>query len=250
MTTLNAAAHPVLPSVLTFGSDDLVAEWPSLRFSVAKRLLDVFVALSLLVVLAPLLLLVAILIKLDSPGPAVFRQQRVGLLRRSRGDPAGWHLQTFMVLKFRTMFSDADPSVHASHIRDFVAGKIVAGGAGTGAAFKVRGDNRVTRVGKLLRRASIDELPQLLNVLRGEMSLVGPRPVPAYEAVYYLADDRERFAALPGITGLWQVQGRCNLSCAEMIRLDREYVRRRSFWLDLKILALTIPAVLVGRGAG
>jgi lipopolysaccharide/colanic/teichoic acid biosynthesis glycosyltransferase len=250
MTTVDATAHPVLPSVLAYGGDDIVAEWPAAGCSFSKRLLDVLIATSLLIVLAPLLLLVAILIKLDSPGPALFRQRRAGSLKRSQGDHTGWHLQTFMVLKFRTMYTDADPHVHESHIRDFVAGKIVVGGEGTGAAFKVRGDVRVTRIGKLLRRTSIDELPQLLNVLRGEMSLVGPRPVPEYEAFHYLAEERERFTALPGITGLWQVRGRCNLSCAEMIRLDCEYVQQQSMWLDLKILGLTIPAVLAGRGAG
>ena len=111
-------------------------------------------------------------------------------------------------------------------------------------------DPRVTRIGRILRRTSLDELPQLFNVIRGEMSLVGPRPVPLYEVAAYQPWQRERLAALPGITGLWQVRGRCELSFEDMVRLDVEYIRNQSIWLDFKILSLTIPAVLSGRGAG
>ena len=146
------------------------------------------------------------------------------------------------------MVRDADPSPHHAYIKAFIEGRIEASDE-AGAKFKLTGDPRVTQVGRLLRRTSLDELPQLLNVLKGEMSLVGPRPVPIYEAADYQAWHYERLMALPGITGLWQVQGRCQVSFEEMIRMDIEYARHQSLWLDLKILFLTLPAVISGRGA-
>jgi lipopolysaccharide/colanic/teichoic acid biosynthesis glycosyltransferase len=145
------------------------------------------------------------------------------------------------------MVQNADPAPHAAFIAAFAAGTYATG---RGAArFKLTEDPRVTRVGHLLRRTSLYELPQLLNVLKGEMSLVGPRPVPPYEVACYQPWQFERLAAQPGITGLWQVRGRSQLAFDAMIRLDIDYVRHRSLWLDLKLLALTIPAVLSTRGA-
>jgi lipopolysaccharide/colanic/teichoic acid biosynthesis glycosyltransferase len=146
------------------------------------------------------------------------------------------------------MVTDADPAVHEAYIRDFVAGRVQASPE-TGGKFKLTNDPRVTRVGRILRKFSLDELPQLLNVLKGDMSLVGPRPVPPYEAAQYGNGHRRRLAAIPGITGLWQVKGRCLVSFEEMIHMDLEYVRNASLLLDLKILLLTIPAVLSTRGA-
>jgi lipopolysaccharide/colanic/teichoic acid biosynthesis glycosyltransferase len=146
------------------------------------------------------------------------------------------------------MVDGADQSLHAEYVRAFVEGRVDAGDGGD-AAFKLAHDPRVTRVGRILRRTSLDELPQLFNVLKGEMSLVGPRPVPPYEVAQYRESDAERLAALPGITGLWQVDGRGTVPFDEMIRMDREYVRNQTVWLDLKILAATIPAILSGRGA-
>jgi exopolysaccharide production protein ExoY len=215
----------------------------------AKRSLDVLVAGVLLLVLAPVLLLVALAIVVETPGPILFSQQRAGSRRRSEGGKATWEARSFRVYKFRTMVRDAGSALHEAHIRAFVEGRIERA-TGAGATFKLRSDPRVTRVGRVLRRTSIDELPQLVNVLAGQMSLVGPRPVPLYEAELYRPWERERFNALPGITGLWQVNGRCDLSFEEMIRLDVEYIRRRSLALDLAILARTPPAVLSMRGAG
>lgn len=146
------------------------------------------------------------------------------------------------------MVHGADQSLHQGHIRAFVQGQLPVRD-GVGAKFKIANDDRITRVGRVLRRTSLDELPQLLNVLRGEMSLVGPRPVPPYEVAEYQASEMERLAALPGITGLWQVNGRGELPFSEMVRLDREYVRHQSLWLDCRILAATLPAVVSGRGA-
>jgi lipopolysaccharide/colanic/teichoic acid biosynthesis glycosyltransferase len=147
------------------------------------------------------------------------------------------------------MYKDVDDSLHREYIRAFVKGTLeVSADADT--KFKLANDPRITRAGQLLRRTSIDELPQLFNVLRGEMSLVGPRPVPEYEvAEYREAWQHERLSALPGITGLWQVMGRGEVPFEEMIRLDLDYIRRQSLWLDIKILILTVPAILSGRGA-
>jgi lipopolysaccharide/colanic/teichoic acid biosynthesis glycosyltransferase len=213
-----------------------------------KRSMDLALATLLLLVCWPLMALIAILIKLDSPGPVLFSQERVGARRRAAGGRITWKIENFCVHKFRSMVADADQSVHQTHIRAFVEGRIETRDADT-SRFKLKGDPRVTRVGRLLRKTSLDELPQLFNVIKGEMSLVGPRPVPIYEVAEYQPRHRERLAALPGITGLWQVFGRSQVSFEEMVAMDIAYVRARSLWLDIKILCLTIPAVLSGRGA-
>ena len=213
-----------------------------------KRGMDVILAGSLLILLLPALLLIALLIKLDSPGPIIFRQERVGAKRKRFGRRVVWATQNFTFYKFRSMVQNADSSAHEAYIRDFVSGNAQASEL-NGGKFKLTNDPRVTRVGRLLRKASLDELPQLFNVLKGDMSLVGPRPVPPYEVACYRDRDYQRLAALPGITGLWQVNGRCQVPFEKMIEMDLEYIRRASIWLDLKILFLTIPAVLSGRGA-
>ena len=187
--------------------------------------------MALVLLLAPLLLLIALIIKLDSPGPVLFRQQRVGRGRRN-----------FLVAKFRTMQHGADHDVH----RDYMLALIESGTP----APKLAGDARVTRFGAFLRRTSLDELPQLWNVLRGEMSLVGPRPPIPYEVDHYPPHWFERFLVKPGVTGLWQVSGRSEVSLEEMIELDVDYARRRSVLLNVWILLRTIPAVLSQRGAG
>jgi lipopolysaccharide/colanic/teichoic acid biosynthesis glycosyltransferase len=218
-------------------------------YFLCKRLIDLVLTVMLLVFLLPLMLLIAVAIAVETPGPVLFVQERVGVRRRSAGGRTYWVTRTFPFYKFRSMVAGADQSVHAEHIRAFVEGRVNAGD-GAGAKFKLAHDPRVTRVGRILRRTSLDELPQLFNVLKGDMSLVGPRPVPAYEVAQYGESDAERLAAIPGITGLWQVMGRGEVPFAEMIRMDREYVRNHTIWLDLKILIATIPAILSGRGAG
>jgi lipopolysaccharide/colanic/teichoic acid biosynthesis glycosyltransferase len=197
----------------------------------ACRALDLVATLVLLLLLLPLLLLIALAIKLDSPGPVLFRQQRVGRGRRQ-----------FLVAKFRTMRHGADHDVH----RDYMLALIESGTP----APKLAGDARVTRVGNFLRRTSLDELPQLWNVLRGDMSLVGPRPPIPYEVERYPVHWFERFLVKPGVTGLWQVSGRSEVSLEEMIALDVDYVRRRSVLLNAWILLRTVPAVITMRGAG
>ena len=219
----------------------------SALYYACKRSLDVVVAATLLIVLAPVLVAIVIAIRLDSPGSAIFVQERVGARRRARDGRTTWEIRNFPVYKFRSMVSNADQSMHQAHVKAWIDGQVEA--AEDGAKFKLANDPRVTGVGRFLRKTSLDELPQLVNVVKGEMSLVGPRPVPTYEVAEYEDWHHERLAALPGITGLWQVKGRGEVSFEEMVRLDVEYVRTASLRLDLKLLALTIPAVVVGRGA-
>jgi lipopolysaccharide/colanic/teichoic acid biosynthesis glycosyltransferase len=197
-------------------------------YLLAKRLLDILVSGLALLLLMPLFLIVAIAIKLDSSGPVLFWQYRLG----KDGRP-------FRFYKFRSM------SAAATDLRASIAQMNEA----TGPVFKIRRDPRVTRVGRFLRKYSIDELPQLAHVLGGSMSLVGPRPPIPHEVEQYEVWHRERQAVKPGLTCIWQVSGRSDLSFEEWIRLDVEYVRSRNFWLDLKLLLLTIPAVITGRGA-
>ncbi|MGZ8647891.1 MAG: sugar transferase [Solirubrobacteraceae bacterium] len=197
----------------------------------ACRTLDLIVAAALVLVLAPLIVVIALLVKLDSPGPVLFRQHRLGRAR-----------EPFRVAKFRTMRHGADHDVH----RDYMLALIASGTP----APKLAGDARVTRFGRFLRRTSLDELPQLWNVLRGDMSLVGPRPPIPYEVEHYPPHWFTRFAVKPGLTGLWQVSGRSEVSLEQMIELDAEYVHRRSLLLNLWILLRTVPAVLTARGAG
>lgn len=218
----------------------------ALYFTV-KRTADLILAGLLIVALSPVIAVIALAIKLDSPGPVFFRQERVGSRRRRRGGATRWETRIFWIYKFRSMVQNADQSLHQAHIRAFVQGEIATEGAEQN--FKLTGDPRVTRVGKILRRTSLDELPQLFNVILGEMSLVGPRPVPTYEVEGYQSAHYERLAAPPGITGLWQVEGRSRVTFNEMVEMDIDYVRRRSLLLDLSILLRTVPAVLAGRGA-
>jgi lipopolysaccharide/colanic/teichoic acid biosynthesis glycosyltransferase len=199
------------------------------------RGLDIVVATLLLVLLAPVLLIIALVVRLDSPGWPIYRQERIGLRRRR-----------FVVNKFRTMAADAGHETHRQFVLELISGER---GPTENGRFKMTEDTRITRVGRFLRRSSLDELPQLWNVLRGDMSLVGPRPPIQYEVDRYPEHWFGRFAVKPGMTGLWQVNGRSDVTLEEMIRLDLEYVRRRSFWLNVEILLRTVPVVLRARGA-
>ena len=216
-----------------------------------KRAFDVTLALLLLLLLSPLLLLIAVLIKLDSRGPVLFRQERVGMDGR-----------LFTLYKFRTMRADADERPHRELMAHAIRGSLhraaveMAPQARNERASdsevrrmlygKVPNDRRITRVGRWLRRWSLDELPPLINVLKGEMSLVGPRPPIPYEVAHYSSWHRKRLEVKPGITGLWQVSGRNRLPFERMVELDLYYIEHWSLWLDLKILLLTLPAVFRG----
>ena len=209
-----------------------------------KRLMDVVLSCILLILLSPLLLLIAVLIKLHSPGPVIFSQERMGYDSHSRKQ------RTFVFHKFRSMYHNCDQSVHQEHVKDWIRGKKGAKSSSNHAErVKLTKDQRVTRVGRILRYTSLDELPQLWDVLKGDMSLVGPRPVPLYEVAEYEEWHRQRLEATPGITGLWQVKARGRVTLDEMASLDIEYINRQSLCLDLKILLVTPPAVISGRGA-
>jgi exopolysaccharide biosynthesis polyprenyl glycosylphosphotransferase len=194
-----------------------------------KRVLDVGGSLVLLILLAPLFLVVAVLIKLTSPGPVLFAQQRVGLNKRH-----------FTMFKFRTMVARAeDDQENLLHLNEM-----------TGPVFKIKNDPRITPLGRILRKTSIDELPQLFNVVKGDMSLVGPRAMSVRDYQFFSEDwQRRRFSVPPGITCLWQIQGRNAVPFEQWMVLDMQYIDGWSLWLDLKILALTIPAVFRGSGA-
>jgi lipopolysaccharide/colanic/teichoic acid biosynthesis glycosyltransferase len=189
-----------------------------------------------LLVLAPVLLGAAIAVRLESPGPTIFRQRRIGQ-----------HGKPFVLLKFRTMVHEADETVHREAIRRLWAGERLSDDPE--APYKLTADPRVTRVGRWLRRTSIDEFPQFINVLRGEMSLVGPRPMIAYELEYLNGSYQERLSVRPGITGLSQVVGRGRATVEEMLLLDVQYVRTSNLRMDLKLILLTFPAIAKGLGA-
>ena len=240
---------PGRPSNPTF-YPDLEKREKTRRFGRAtKRLIDVLGSLSLLLLLSPIVAIIAAAIKLTSRGPVHFRQKRIG----EHGTP-------FTFLKFRTMYVNNDASEHKAYVQQLIAGHAVkhptdgdgnGNGNGNGEGiFKLTNDPRITPVGRFLRRTSLDELPQLFNVLRGEMSLVGPRPPLPYEVEAYATWHRRRLLeAKPGITGLWQVLGRSRVGFDEMVRLDLRYARNSSPWLDLKILLQTPGAVFGGHGA-
>jgi lipopolysaccharide/colanic/teichoic acid biosynthesis glycosyltransferase len=206
-------------------------------YPIAKRLMDVTLAAVALIVLSPLMALIALAVKLDSPGPAIFRQTRVGRWGRD-----------FVMFKFRSMRVDADENLHREFATNYINGhtsKIGIPSAGGQVVYKPNGDNRITRAGKWLRQTSLDELPNLVNVLTGDMSLVGPRPVVRYEVEQYSKWHLQRLAVLPGLTGLPQVRGRGRLTFEKAVRLDLEYIERRSLLLDMVIVLQTIPVLLM-----
>jgi len=206
-----------------------------------KRAIDIVGSLAALIVLSPLLAVIAAAIKLTSKGPVLFKQGRVGQ-----------HGVVFQFLKFRSMRPDSDPRVHREFVNEFIAGSANAPQSSQKKprVFKITDDPRVTRVGAILRRTSLDELPQFWNVLRGQMSLVGPRPPIPYELESYRIWHKRRILEVkPGITGLWQVYGRSRTTFDEMVRLDLRYARTWSLLLDLKILLQTPRAILSGEGA-
>jgi len=199
----------------------------------AKRAIDASIALMALILAAPVLLLIAMLIRVTSSGPVFFRQTRIGAGGRS-----------FVMLKFRTMKDRCSDDLHREYVKDLLNGAATQ----KDGLFKLHNDPRITAVGRALRKLSLDELPQLINVLRGEMSLVGPRPSLPWELRMFPAWAYRRLEVLPGVTGLWQVGGRNRLTMLQGLELDVQYVEQRSLWLDLRILAKT-PIALFGGSA-
>ena len=222
--TSNAELNEVgTAPVVTFSSI------PDTLWLSVKRFLDLIGAGILIVIVSPIMLTTLVLVKLDSDGPAIFTQERIGLNKRR-----------FRIYKFRTMVVNAEKLQAALEYSNEAQGPV----------FKIRDDPRITRIGKFLRKTSIDELPQLFNVLKGDMSLVGPRPLPVRDYTGFSEDwQRRRFSVRPGITCLWQVSGRSSISFDQWMRLDMEYIDSWSLWLDMKILLRTIPAVVRGAGA-
>jgi len=208
-------------------------------YDLLKRAFDIAVALVLLTVLSPMFAVIAVLVKLNSRGPVLFRQARIGL-----------GMKPFTMLKFRSMHVNTKQDSHVDFVTAFIKAGKKAQGTGTTGLFKIVDDPRVTSIGRILRKTSLDELPQLWNVFRGDMSLVGPRPPLSYEVEKYERWHRRRvLEAKPGITGLWQVTGRSRTTFDDMVRLDLRYAKTRSLWTDLKILLATPAAVIAGKGA-
>lgn len=207
----------------------LRAQWLAHSHAASKRTLDILLGFAALVLLSPLFLLIAVLVWVEDGGSVFFAQTRVGQFGRH-----------FKMYKIRSMCLDAEQRLkellERNHHKE-------------GVTFKLKDDPRITRVGKWLRKFSLDELPQLFNVLIGDMSLVGPRPPVPREVAMYSPADRRRLAIKPGITCLWQISGRANIDFSGQVQLDVDYIETQSFWVDVKILARTVPAVLSGKGA-
>ncbi|HKH65015.1 MAG TPA: sugar transferase [Solirubrobacterales bacterium] len=206
--------------------------------NILRRCFDLSSSLALILLLSPLLIAIALAVRLDSRGPAFFRQRRVG-----HGEAE------FTLYKFRSMRVDADPRGHQEYVTALIKGENASQENGSESLYKLAVDNRITPVGRWIRRWSLDELPQLFNVVKGDMSLVGPRPAIPYEVTEYPSWYRERFSVKPGLTGYWQVSGRNERTYEEMVRLDIEYAERRSLGLDFLILLKTPWVVLSRKGA-
>lgn len=217
-----------------------------------KRVVDLVVSLSLLLLLFPLMLLTAILIYIYSPGPIFFIQERVGSRRDQYGKYSYWKRQNFNCYKFRTMRLDADSAIHQKYVKALIENdqkKMSELQGGDVKQKKLINDPRIIQPGRILRKLSIDELPQLINVLRGDMSLIGPRPAIPYEVEVYKSWHLHRLEAQPGISGLQQISARCNVEFDEQIRKDIEYIQKQSIWLDMEIIFRTPLAILSTSGA-
>ncbi len=206
------------------------------RYRRAKRTLDLAMTLLLLPFCCVVMGVIALLIRLDSPGPIFFRQKRVGQ-----------HGVEFDFLKFRSMYVNSDDTTHRAAVEQFMNGQLL-NGSSPATPYKLDKDQRITRIGTFIRKTSLDELPQFFNVLRGDMSLVGPRPPLPYEVEHYSTHDKLRLVGKPGLTGIWQVYGRSCVSFAEMVEMDITYLRKQSLSQDLKLILLTIPVMLFARG--
>jgi lipopolysaccharide/colanic/teichoic acid biosynthesis glycosyltransferase len=251
--------------ILIIGHDKRFYLW-------VKRLIDVVGSLVLIALLSPLFVLIGICVKLDSPGPAFFKQTRTGRnsrRRERRRKQPGWsnlsdrrshkdrrqkdlYGKPFIFYKFRTMYVDNDSEIHRQFVQHYIKNQVPdrANAKSMDALkYKISKDPRVTRVGRILRQTSLDELPQLFNILKGDMSFVGPRPPIPYEVEHYQGWHRERLRISPGLTGLWQVRGRSRVPFDEMVRLDLRYIEEMSLLFDLKIMLLTPWAIISGKGA-
>lgn len=229
----------------------------------AKRILDLVIVILALPFLLPLFAIIAILIKLDSPGSIFYTQERVGAKLHIEDGKIYWVQKLFKLYKFRSMRQGAASDLHQQFIEAYINGdeaemvRIQQAGTDGGAdtdekevsLYKLTGDPRITRIGNFLRKTSLDELPQILNVFLGDISLVGPRPAIPYEVEMYEPWHKQRLLTIQGLTGAWQATGRSNVSFDDMVRLDIDYLKNQSLWLDAKILLWTVPAILLRKGA-
>jgi len=217
-----------------------------------KRVMDISIAFTLLIIFSPLLLLISLAIAIYSPGPIFYLQERVGARRVVRGKSTYWKKETFSCYKFRTMAVNADSSIHQAYVQALIENNTEKMSALQGESTQVRklvNDPRVTRPGKFLRKLSLDELPQFWNVLRGDMSLVGPRPAIPYEVKMYKPWHRRRLEAQPGITGLQQIVARSTADFDQQVQLDIDYIEHQSIWQDIIIILKTPFVILSTRGA-
>ncbi len=242
--------------VQTTGTSLAWSETKSLYFT-AKRVMDLVIAVSSLIALLPLLAILYIAIKLDDPqGSPIYKQERVTSKRAKQADGTHiWQEVPFTIYKFRSMHSNCSSSIHQQFMKAYIEGDeatmaaLQQEKAKEESKFKLNGDPRITRMGKFLRKTSLDELPQLWNVMKGDMSMVGPRPPIPYEVEMYRPHHHQRFQTVPGITGYWQVKGRSSIGFEEMVNLDLEYIEKQSIRMDWEILLMTLPAVLLDREA-
>jgi lipopolysaccharide/colanic/teichoic acid biosynthesis glycosyltransferase len=228
---------------------------PYWLYLVGKRVMDITIAGALLLFLAPLMGILALLVRLDSPGGAIFAQERVGARVRVRNGQKSWEVKSFTIYKFRTMYKNNSSKQHEAFVKAMINKDEAAMAAiqeqmgGSKMKYKLERDPRVTPIGAFLRKTSLDELPQLWNVVRGDMSLVGPRPALAYEVDAYQPKHLRRLEAIPGFTGLWQVKARSSVDFDTMVNLDVEYISKPSLIEDFKIIVMTPISVLKGKGA-
>ncbi|MBX3062084.1 MAG: sugar transferase [Anaerolineae bacterium] len=223
-------------------------------YLIAKRWFDIVVSATAILFLAPLMLAIMVAVKLDSEGPAVYSQERIGSRIRGKGGKRSWEAKAFTIYKFRTMKKGNSSSQHKAFVQALIKGdtatlEAINGKVSSEDKYKIKNDSRVTRIGKILRKTSLDELPQLFNVLKGDMSLVGPRPALAYEVDVYAPHHLRRLEAKPGFTGWWQVKARSSVDFETMVQLDTWYAENANLWLDLKILVMTPLSVIKGKGA-
>jgi lipopolysaccharide/colanic/teichoic acid biosynthesis glycosyltransferase len=225
------------------------------RYFIMKRWMDIVISSMMIAFFAPLMLTIAIMVKLDSNGPAIFKQERVGSRVRGKGGKRSWETKAFTIYKFRTMYMNNDASKHREFVQAMIKGDDdtltrINGGLAQGQnKYKINRDPRITKVGAFLRKTSLDELPQLFNVLKGDISLVGPRPALAYEVEVYTDKHLRRLEAMPGMTGYWQITSRSAVDFDTMVEQDILYVENQSLWMDFKILVMTPFAVIKGKGA-
>jgi len=233
-------------------SHDHAAMYKKMAYFVIKRLIDTILSLLALIFLIPVFFIIAIAIKLDTPGPILFKQKRVGSRRVRRNGTYEWEVTEFICFKFRTMKVDAEATLHKKYIEAYINNDEYGMAECQGGETEVRKlihDPRITKIGRILRKTSLDELPQFWNILRGDMSLVGPRPAIPYEIPHYKPWHLKRLQDKPGLTGLWQVTARSSSDFDEMVRLDIEYLKNQSIWLDLFIILKTPFIIVSGKGA-